>query len=106
VAGSVPERWAELSGAPLPPVYRLIWSTFTINVVLAIFNLIPVPPLDGSRILAGLLPSRLAERYAFLERNPVFVILAFAMLIGFAGRLLGAPVNFVLSGILRITGNG
>lgn len=47
-----------------------------INVLLAIFNLIPIPPLDGSRIAVGLLPSRFALQYIRLERYGFLVLFA------------------------------
>jgi Zn-dependent protease len=83
----------------------LVEHTFMINVVLAIFNLIPVPPLDGSKILVGLLPDRASGLLYFLEKNPIFVIIAFAILITQAGRILSIPVELVSRLILMITGN-
>lgn len=88
------------------PVQTLLGVTFKINVVLAVFNLIPVPPLDGSRVLAGLLPDSLAGLYATLERNPAFVLIAFAILITQAGSILQVPVRLVEGAILALTGNG
>ena len=38
-----------------------------VNLMLAVFNMIPIPPLDGSSMVAGLLPTRLARKYLYLE---------------------------------------
>lgn len=47
-----------------------------INVVLAVFNLVPIPPLDGSRIVVGFLPAHLAPKYLSIERYGFFIIIA------------------------------
>jgi len=65
-----------------------------INLALAIFNLIPVPPLDGSKIMLGLLPYSLAYRYAKLESyGPVLLLIL--VLSGIIGKVL-FPVVFFL----------
>lgn len=51
----------------LPFMYILFSQAIVVNLVLAIFNLIPIPPLDGSRVVIGLLPSAAARRYGKIE---------------------------------------
>lgn len=55
-------------------IVNLIYYLMYINIILAIFNFLPIPPLDGSKILAGLLPDRLADKVFLLDRYG-FVIL-------------------------------
>ncbi len=82
---------------PVTPVINFIfWSLITINVVLGVFNLIPIPPLDGSRVLMGLLPQRLAKKYALLEPYGFIIV----MLLIFLG-LFNAIVEPVTEMILR-----
>jgi Zn-dependent protease len=52
----------------------LKWA-FEMNLILAVFNMIPVPPLDGSRVVSGLLPNRLAYSYNRLERWGILIVL-------------------------------
>ncbi len=56
-------------------------NVLLINLILGIFNLIPIPPLDGSRILMGLLPVKLAIMYSRLERYGIFILIMLLMLI-------------------------
>ena len=59
------------------PFYKIATTIVLTNLVLAIFNLIPIPPLDGSKILLSLLPSRLRYIENFLERFGMFILLFF-----------------------------
>jgi len=56
-------------------VVNVIVTIVIINLVLAIFNLVPIPPLDGSKILFSLFPHRLSPVRAFLERYSLFLVL-------------------------------
>jgi Zn-dependent protease len=71
----------------------LLIDVILLNVVLAIFNLIPLPPLDGSRIVAWLIPTRLRPGWQTVERfAPVALIVVFM----FGGKLIRRPVNGVV----------
>lgn len=66
-----------------------------INLLLAFFNLIPVPPLDGGNVLLGLLPPRLALAYGQV-RQFGFLVLYVLVFTGLAGAWIVPPTNFVL----------
>ena len=70
----------------------LVWFIY-IGIVLAVFNMIPVPPLDGSRVLYGLLPDSLAYRYARFETYGIFILFAIFIFGGsFLGYFIRVPV--------------
>jgi len=83
----------------LQPIYIMVKFSLQINLALAIFNLLPVPPLDGSKILYGILPPQYEYIYEYLERYGPFVLMGlilFGMLtrISILGAFIYPFVNF------------
>lgn len=70
----------------------LLASVVQINIILMVFNLVPIPPLDGSKVLAPFLPSRLQDKYEELEKYGFLLVLVFLM-VGFT--LISPVVNFL-----------
>jgi len=64
-----------LGGGPLGLVVAVLTFTLIINVILAVFNLVPIPPLDGAGIVEGLLPSQMADSYRRLGRFGFLIVL-------------------------------
>lgn len=81
--------------------WTILQIGFELNVILAIFNLLPISPLDGSKILSGFLPSRVYYKFIEYERYImiVFVILA---LTGILGKILWPLVELVKTAIISI----
>lgn len=77
-------------------LYQFLYTLILLNAVLMTFNLIPIPPLDGSKLLFAILPSSMYEARVFLERWG-FMILIF--LVFFAGGLFSSLFDFVVSAI-------
>ena len=67
-----------------------------VNCVLAVFNLLPIPPLDGSRVISALLPNRLSYQYNQLEQYGLYILLGLMFLGGF-NYLVRPVVEFLLS---------
>lgn len=79
-------------GLLLHPLFHMARFSVVFNLVLMAVNLFPVPPLDGGRVLTGLLPGSLAFQVARLERYGMFIVLIF-MSTGWWGYLLRPVVN-------------
>lgn len=83
----------------IPALRQFIFLMIVINIGLAVFNLIPIPPLDGSKLLYPLLPRFLLEKYFWLERYGFFVLMILLAL-GVVQAIMGPVVMFFLRLIL------
>lgn len=74
----------------------ILFYTLVINAILGSFNLIPVPPLDGSKILIGILPRAQALKFAFIERYGFFILI-FLVITNALSPILNLVFNFSMN---------
>lgn len=76
-------------------MYIILQYVIVINVVLLVFNLIPIPPLDGSRVVLFLLPRELAQKYARIERYG-FLIILILLATNILWKIIGPIANLLI----------
>jgi Zn-dependent protease len=91
--------WA--AGIESEGLYNLMFHLLLVNFVLAVFNLIPLPPLDGSKVLAGLLPRSLGRYIYMLEANAFVSIVLIMALLGTGA--LDVVMRPAIIGLLRFS---
>lgn len=90
-------------GGIFPSFGFLLFNYVLINIVLAVFNMIPLPPLDGSKILMGLLPEELAYQMRPLETyGPLLLMLLFIAGGGILSRIMSPAVTFLFQFLLGL----
>jgi Zn-dependent protease len=103
-------------GAGAQWLFANLKNALLLNVILAIFNLLPIPPLDGGRILVGVLPGALARILSRAEPYGMLILIGLIFVLPLLGgqlginldpisRIIATSTNAVLGIILRLTGN-
>jgi Zn-dependent protease len=107
IAASIPLRYIDMAGMNVPLLTEFLLLFVQINLILMVFNLIPIPPLDGSKVLFAFLDPRTSwQARAFLNQYGLFILLGAMLLPLFGGNTfiglvfdeLLAPLQHLLTG--------
>jgi len=83
-------------------VQVLLLRFILFNLVLGLFNLLPIPPLDGGRIIVGMLPLRLAALWARTERVGILIVLAALFIVPMLARQMGSDFDPIRDGLSAV----
>ena len=94
-----------------PWIFLNLYRALTINCVLAVFNMLPILPLDGGRVVDSLLTGQVKRAFGRVERYGIVIVLVLFMLLPLLGfdvfqQIIGPPVFWLVEKILMLTGNG
>jgi Zn-dependent protease len=83
-------------------VATVVYIFIYLNIALALFNMIPLPPLDGSKVLMGIAPYEWAEKLAYLEQYGLYILMAIIALpmitgLNILGWLIGGPIDLLMA---------
>jgi Zn-dependent protease len=105
-------EYLDASIAQHPIVGTFLFYFILTNLVLGLFNLLPIPPLDGGRIAVGVLPLGLARSWAKLERIGILVVILFVFVLPYVipgfdpfRQALGTVVPWAINLLLRLSGH-
>jgi Zn-dependent protease len=90
------------AGSAFEPLLSMLIYAIFINVGLGVFNLLPIHPLDGSKILSGLLPRRLAYQFDQMEQYGIFILLFF-IISGASTYIIMPPIRYISSFMLHLS---
>ncbi|MEI6557780.1 MAG: site-2 protease family protein [Rhodospirillaceae bacterium] len=96
-----------MAGLPQPAyswAVRALLTSVEINVVLAVFNMLPIPPLDGGRVAVGLLPRPLAIRLAGMEREGMALLMLVFLILPAVGSQIGAELDLFSTLVAPVAG--
>jgi Zn-dependent protease len=95
---------AYMSGVAQVFIFENLKNALVLNVILAVFNLLPIPPLDGGRIIVGLLPNPLARPFSRLEPYGLILLIGLLIVLPLLGEQVGLNLNFISQAVRRATG--
>lgn len=100
---AIPIKLAVLAGSfdALSPIWRLLQVAFILNVVLAVFNLLPIPPLDGYSFLSSVFRRRFPQFFSGIDSNRQAIILVFVLVLVLGGFVGFGVLQFIYTPVVR-----